>query len=1661
MVAIVVGCIGNNGLGIVSVVQAAEAREGYYVTPVKTDATGVLVDSGFSFHWQKEGKSVTKEQLTKGFRMEQVVYDQAKATANQPVAVEITAAEQGFLIQPTAKLAYNSLYILSYQGITWVYKTETDFNLVGLFPRNQATNVPVNSGIELYFNYGPTELKDYFTIEPQVDGKFEWHDQAAVFVPKQLQPKTVYTVTVKKGLPLTGSTKKLAQEVVFQFETEEKATAEMEEFHYLNFNHVLNECRPNEVPQLLWNYYSSDNQTLAAKIKVYSYPKAADFTADIIQYSQIPSWSYYNQENHLADTKRLNQVMSFDKELISTANDPKALELPSGLNRGYYVVDVEIEKQHYQTFVQVTELSYLYQADAKGSLFWVNNLTTKTAEKDVQITADTTGKTVTTDADGVARLEKEKEDVDYHIYQLKKGNMEAVHISLKQLRHYGWYDKNNDYWSYFKSDRGLYRPDDTVQFFGFLQNRYQAQDIDKLTVEIGKGGYDYFYRFFPMPIDRLSLVDAEVAVKDGYYEGQLELPNLAPGGYQVQVKLADQVISSTYITVEEFVKPSYKIELTKDKEAVFAGQPVEYLVKTMFFEGTPVSYLDYDYVIDDYNHSSKQSKTDAKGQDRFSYTPTYQKPLQGEGSVYVTARAKLPESGQISANDLLRVFYNNIHVDIQTTVNQGKGRVEAKLHHITLERLNNGTAKDRSDYLDKPVTNHTVQGKIYRNEWKRRAVGKYYDYINKENRTSYEYYLDRTFYKDIRLTTDAKGQATAEVDLKQEKSVYYTAEFTTLDTNQRSIKQNNYFGRDWEWEYSYRQGDYYHVEADQEQYTIGQPVKLSVKNNDQLLGKGSYLYSFNQNGIKQVVVSKSPQLEQAFQADYVPNVYAMATYFNGKAYITADPVNLSFDYQTKDIQVETKLSKPSYRPGEQVVVDFTATTMSDGKRVPVQNGIINLGLVDEALFALQEEQVDVLKDLYQSVGNGVKAYYISHSYYDNPLYTYSHRGRGDSMDKMEMAVTEEAADTSNMASEKPMMKGESDQAGGQVRTEFKDTALFQTVRLDETGKGRLRFQLPDNITSWRLTGVALAEDLRAGTKIENIIVSKPFFINTSLANVYLIGDQPSIGVTAYGSQLVADQSIAVTVELYRKGSAKPIHTETAKTKAFERVNLALGRLTEVGDYQVRVTATNTASTEQVDRLQYEFKVVDSFHQQMISDYYAAKVGLKIKAPSSGDITLTFADQGMGKYLPELTNLAYSGGKRVDQKYLASLAIQLLNQKFGLQLPEMEVKLSDYVREDGGISILPTAESDLTTTVSMLPLIQSQISRELMVVYLKNAYYNQAIADKGAALYGLSLLGEDVYDWLTTYVKAKNLTAKDRLYLALTYLNIGDRFTAESIYNQVITDKLIEKETTAYIKLTDKEHQNLELTALGMLINQQLDKAVSAKMFDYVVRTDSSEILCSSYLYQYVLAHIEKYEAEKGQIKAMVSYEYNGKAKSVEFGNFWADSITIPAKTINRFKITKLSGDVSVVATYSGKLADAVTNDKNLEVTRTYYNYLTGKPVKQLKQGDIVKVVLDWKINKAAIDDYYQLSDYAPAGLKPIDSQWEFGITNSADYYWFRDVENQKVTFYIGKNYSEYRPLVYYARIVSVGQYQWEAPIIQGTRNKDSRYLGSTQRIEIQ
>lgn len=1592
----------------------AYPKNGFRLVAQDSDSTGIAVDSEFLLETED---SYSLEEIRNAFSID-----------GEPAPSIEELDENFYSIRLARPLLENSLYTFRMKTdkeTTWVFQTQSTFKITGSLPREKSVNVPVNTGIEINFSHENfTDFREHFEITPAVEGKFEIHKKTAVFVPERLDYDTVYTVRIKKGIKLQGTNRELAEDYVFSFETESKnATPSPDEITAnIYTGRYLYDFAPDEIPEVMVIYSIENRNTsrfisdeLKAQIGIYAYKDFDSFLDAVKEKNTTPYWArgYIKKFVPVDD---LQKVLDFDQILnedYTRTYGQTYIKLPQTLPEGYYILDGNWRDVRFQTFLQVTNTGiYIAESNTK-TLVWLNDLSTQKPIEGASIRFVGYDDVHYSENDGLAFFESigtpaQNNNIIFDLYAYnrynkfmivttKEGKSSVLDCSSKA------YHNENKYWTYFYTDRNMYKSDDTVNIWGFVKNRYSDEPIDSLTLELNSNMYN----------NSTPIIKQDLQLNNSFFETSIDLPNLPEGYYYIALKKGDKTIINQYVRIKNYTKPSYKLEITKDKKAIFIDEQATFNIKAAFFEGTGVSDVDITYYVNAYqlngNIPSTTKKADLKGSLNVEYSPTADDSVQGRSTAIINARATLPETGQIDASDYLQVFVNDINIQGDAKIKDGKATVTAKVNKIVLDRLNNGTAKNSFDYLGDSVPNQKINGAIFKNTWLKTETGTYYDYINKTTYKSYSYELQKEHMGDFSMTTSSDGTASYSFNAPELQDGYYTVEISSIDGNGRKMSNTLYCGK--VYDYSSYSTPAYTLELNKDSYRLGEGVDVSFKYGGQPLPEGRYLYFKSQNGIYDYDIGTSSSYSFNFSERNIPNTTVYAVYFNGKTYVFRS-VNVTYDVQEKNLTIQASTDKDFYKPGDSVTVYLNINDL-DGN--PVKS-TVNISVVDEAFFHLENQNVDLLRTLYTYVGSGIYFEGKSHNPERNQVY----------YDKAPPPIN--AAIPDNAGASEP-----------DVREDFKDTAKFITIQTDEKGRGQATFKLPDNITSWRVTLSAISEDLHAGSDKSNIIVTLPFFINYSFNTTYLEGDKPTLGVNAYGNGL--DENDEIIFEVVSSDESKP--KLTVKGKAFERINIPLWTLKE-GQQDITIKAYTYKGYS--DAVKHSFNVVKSYYQIEKALYYDAKPNMTITGGKSGFTNLVFQDKSSGMYLSDLLSLRYNHGNRIDQIVSNYTASALISEYFKDIYTDSKIpkpSLADYQNSDGGLSLLSYSESDLELTAKLTSLVKSMINTKLLKDYFYNNLESTSASDKAKALYGLSVLKEPVLLELEEISKIDNLSVKDLIYLALAYCELGDVSTAELIYTNRIYPNIEEFEPYYRVNVERDKDDILEVTSLCAFLAAKIKAPESEGLYEYCLKNYTTDILIGIEKLMYISNALENQELKEGKI----TYSLAGENKTVTVTNGTSHCISLLPSQLEDFRVVDVEGIVSVVSIFKEDVLEVNKSDEEISVRRTYL-FSNGAPLSSntLKQGDIIKVRLEWNISNTAFDGIYMITDYLPSGLKPYNSYW--------------NTEGQMIRFYAYSR-SSVRYIEYYARVISPGTYTAQGPTIQGIASRDSINTGKTEIVTIE
>ncbi|MDD2402878.1 MAG: alpha-2-macroglobulin family protein, partial [Clostridia bacterium] len=914
------------------------------------------------------------------------------------------------------------------------------------------TNVPIDTGLEITFsheNFQVDGVEEYFSISPQVEGRFEKHKKTLVFISDGLKQGTIYTVTLKKGMPLVDSTETLGGEYSFSFETKPIQDKVHEKYFEIDSNMI--EFKTSEAP-VYPVYYPDivgDSDLCTATVVLYSYSDYKVFIEAQKKKSEVPEWSYNARRIYKEDLSTLKKVGEFNSDFLNMDYYQQFLIFPENLPAGYYTAEVKINDAVRQIWFQITDLA-VYQAQGREkSLFWVNDLESKKPANGVSLIIEGGNLSFKGDDQGVISVDKnigtkEIVGIQERGYVLIKNSRKEIVVPLETANNTNASKEPDyrDYWKYLYLDRELFKPGDTVNYWGILSPRKGALEINELEVEIRGTGGNYSYGWG----EKAPIISQKASVNNKVFTGSIELPILSPGYYYIEVKKGNTVLLSRGFSVENYQKPAYKISVEPEKKAIFAGENVNFYAKASFFEGTPVNNIKLDY-----NISGQRSTvvTNEKGTATISYTVPRSVGFDPYRHVYLGVNAAFPEAGEISTSSSIWVFPSKVYIEGKMTSEGDEFTLDAKLSKIDLSKINEGEVPyDEKNFVSGPANDCLIKCSIYQDIWEKVEIGNEYNFITKKVEKSYHYNHSTKHIEDFEIVTDVDGRAVYKGVLDKENSYYVV--LTAQDREGREIREKMYIPNNNQM-YNPDYGrlnmgnTYYHLEfaKGRESFATGENVSLILKENDKNLPTRNqgYLFYRGQKEIETYSVLNQSEYSFTFKEKDVPNVNVLAVYFDGFKYNKVNSCLISFDKEQKALKINIKTDKAEYRPKDEVKLEVLVTDKND-KPVKAK---VNLNLVDEALYNMRDQNVDFISNLYGDYLYLFTSTRVSHK---KPAYHCGAECGGE---------------------------GESE------RKDFSDTVIFRTVETDSNGKATTEFTLPDNLTSWRVTYHGVTQDLQAAS----------------------------------------------------------------------------------------------------------------------------------------------------------------------------------------------------------------------------------------------------------------------------------------------------------------------------------------------------------------------------------------------------------------------------------------------------------------------------------------------------------------------------------------------------------------------------------------------------
>lgn len=1411
------------------------------------------------------------------------------------------------------KLKKDTLYNIAamYNGTVvnrWAFQTEADFTVTGATPANES-QVPVDSVIEVTFSHADvTGFEQAFKVSPAVEGSFEHYGRTWAFVPgTPLEPAKLYTVTIDKSI-VGPDDLGLKEDYVFAF-----STAPQDSYAYLIYqqNEAADTFLVDETPLAAICYNNID--VSAASVKVFRFTDSKVYIDAYKQYvhNGEVSGDIAIGQNEPYLTFRTTPALTTD---YNTFYEKAAfINYPEPLPLGYYFAEIEVGGRKMYQLLQSTTLS-VYTLTSNGDYtVWVNDTQSGEPLNGAKITLDGF-KDKDTGAQGIATFKGAAKEMDHRVMTVENGEYPYV-VMLNGDGVDNEILQQSNFYTYISTNSQLYKAGDTVKVFGMILPRKHGVNLpEQVALKCDFSGREYVVK----------------VQRNGYFEQEISLNNTAASYGNIDLMVKETCLATAHFMITDYELPTYEVTVSTDKTAYEIGQEIRVTAQVTYMDGTPaagVLVASDDEMISGYTDENGCFYSTAVAAQWGEYYANTNYPEVHSLGFRVTTGTDTYCSGSAA----YMVFSSKYF--IESTYQNGKLMVEvdavdlSKTEQIDRDQIYSEAVNEKS-FIGTAASSVELIGELHEITYEKVPNGTTYDAINKKVVYSWLYEEKDQLVRTFEMTV-TNGIGSVELPEEPDENRNYYVILRVIGEDDAGIVQAYLIERN----YTGRSQQDYNVVADKTAVNIGDSVDLLVRNgsDNEAINSGSVLYTAVCGGIVEHFYSVSARYTLQFKKEYAPDILVYGAYFDGKHVYTLGYEYLQYEQDHSKLNIEMQKNKLQYRPGDEVTLHFRVT---DVQNKPV-TALLNLSVLDRALYLLSGEFTDPLYELYRS------------KCYSAAVYTTcSHRA----FNQVEL------------------LTGEGGSGDGEGRGDFEDAPYFESVWTDSKGEATVTFTLPDTITEWKVVARALTQDVQAGMDTFALRSTQDFFTQVSMSETVKINDDFSIAVKGEGVKAKIGDICTFQVGITdRDGNV--INTLKATAQKSKYTYLNFGQLDE-GVYTVYIQSEcGDLKDSMIRRLTVEKEQATAWiHQQRA---VAGSLELNLR-PQRGNVTLTVVDEQRAFWLEAMARLKSSIGTRVDQvlgQYLADLFYST-GSWMDPEKTDYSV-IRSYMNYDG-VKLMPDSEySDLYTTAKLAAVAPEFCDKESLQFvfeqYLNNRY--AARVDVIAAYFGLAALGKPVLtDLSVLYSTQADFTPEEAAYLALAFAYSGDHTTARYIFNTQLKGCLVTEGDVTYAGIDGEVAE--ELTGCCALLSNRLSLESSRALINFILETDTSYTLLNLELISYLSDHVTDLTGEN---EVMISTG-DGRSESYTYQKIDILVLNLSPEQAADIRILNTKGNSVISCSYAGGVEELRQLGESLP--------MGAEIPSALQVGENAQIVLHLEIPEDF--EIPSLSLTLPAGLRLVN-----------------------------------------------------------------------------
>jgi uncharacterized protein YfaS (alpha-2-macroglobulin family) len=1191
---------------------------------------------------------------------------------------------------------------------------------------------------------------------------------------------------------------------------------------------------------------------------------------------------------------------------------------------------------------------------------------------------------------------------------------------------YDWYAQPEEYEAFIFTEKGLYRAGESVNLKGIIRKKEKGQwvlpDVSQVVFGVRNAR------------DEEMIADTLQIDRYGSFVKTVSLEAEAPTGvYSVSVTLPGKPVSFFQsFRVEAYRPAEFEVQVTAQMDTFIAGESFKGTIKGSYLFGMPMkdAAITWNIRRSHYRLSFPAHEGYVFGE----YEPERERELLGTGTGKLDKSGEYVASVRLSKEDIyspsLIYLEGTVTAPNMTTVSKEQNWLALSAEYLV------GLKTDKYVYVvddtvkldviavktsGAKIAGRNITVDIYRREWKsikKARLGGRYEWISEQVDT-------KTAGHRIK-----SGEKTFVAIIPEAPGYYYARAYGKDDRGRMSSTRRYYYvaGRGnagWEM----RDDDIIEIVADKEQYDVGDTARILVKSP---YDSARCLVTIERELIidkfTQVLRGNADYIELPIKSRYLPNVYVCVTLLRGRArdlswdeekeqdlgkpQFKIGYLNLTVNAAEKKLQVSVQSDQRQYQPRDTVGL---SVSVKDNRGKPVTGSDVALFVVDLGVLNLIDFRTP---DPF------------AHFYGTRPL----------SVRTMESRV--------NILGERDYgEKGEERGGGGTLaegisyREKFITTAFYKgNLRTDKNGRAEARFELPDNLTKFRIMAVAQTSISQFGAAESTLVVTQPYLITPSIPRFLRIGDEFRAGVVLHNR---TDEKEKASIECSTKGleQLEPKKQELTLSPNSSAEVLFRFNARDVGEatFEFRSRLGN-----KTDALKLKipifmpplFEAVATSGSTIDSSLEAIVVPSQIDQGLGGievSLSPTFLagmDQGidflwnypyycleqiLSKILPLIT-----GGELIDQFKLAPVT--------GKELRDTVQAVLDQVREyqkfNGGFVYFK--ESNVSC-----PYLSAYT---LYVLYrAREAGYtvNQDVVTKGISFLREVLRWQDV-DWTYPYDEVARLTTKAFCLYSLALWGMDEQAYAARLFERrnklgifgkvmllksgrmlgmggdfenelrtTLTNKVRISHTTAHFEENTARGWTFpspaKVTAALIQAFMELDIpfAYSSEVMRWLVqeraKTTKPTTHENAFVFDAFLTYYRKYEREAPDFTArvllgteeLVEQSFRGRG-NMEPEKFNIPFVSVPKDSLVPLRITK-DGRGRVYYTLRMKYAlveKPYPYDGGFYVWKEILS-LDDKPVRQFSRGEVYKVIVHVVTPETRL--FAVVEDPVPAGFTPVQS----------------------------------------------------------------------------